>query len=106
MSERDGGLAFPLTESFVNSGGHRMVGKRHAGMTLLEYFAAHCIVEVEDDGCVPERLARAVMDSEPPKWENEGGIYGPSRAALEWWFEAEARLKFMKANAMLKARDA
>lgn len=73
----------------------------HGGLTMRDYFAAHADMRelIENDGYIPQRLALNVMDGvEPPNWENN------HLAASQWWCEAEARVRYMKADAMLRAR--
>ncbi len=81
-----GGPAFPTSDAQVD------------GAMLLDYFAVHAQVPVEADGCIPEALALAVMGDPAPDWFADRG------AALAWWFTAEARVRYMKAQAMLAVR--
>jgi hypothetical protein len=93
MSEiKDGGPAFPVPEPGLE-----------CGMTLLDYFAIHADMRelIEPDGFIPQRLALAVMGGEnPPNWDSE------QVAATQWWCEAEAKIRYIKAHAMLRARGA
>ncbi|WP_257828075.1 hypothetical protein [Burkholderia glumae] len=88
----DGGPAFPIP------------GLQHDpdfnGMSLRDHFASIADLAgiIEHGGVIEERLAKAVMGSNPPDWN------GDYVAAHAWWFEAEARVRYMKADAMLKAR--
>ncbi len=62
--------------------------------TLRDYFAAHVSIGHGDDTDLTLSVAKQVMGSDPPTPGN-----------LEWWQEAEARLRYAKADAMLKARS-
>lgn len=93
MSEiKDGGPAFPVP------------GLQHDeefnGMSLRDHFAATADLHgiIEHDGCIEQRLAVNLMGCQPPDWDTE------YIAAHVWWFEAEARIRYMKADAMLRAR--
>lgn len=72
------------------------------GISMRDYFAIHADMYelIESDGFIPQRIAVHVMGNQPPNWDNE------PIAATEWWCEAEARVRYMKAGAMLKAREA
>jgi hypothetical protein len=95
----NGGPAFPVTPE--NEA--RMNGSGGKGISARDYFAAKADIskDLEDDGCIAERLALNLMDGSPmPAWDSD------YLAARIWWAEAEARLRYMKADAMLKARQA
>lgn len=71
-----------------------------SGMSLRDYAAIHACIDgfLEEDGLLSMSNAKGLMHPEEcPKTAAE---------ALAWWFEAEARLRFMKADAMLRARGA
>jgi len=71
------------------------------GMTLRDHFAVNADLskDIEDDGCIDERTARNLMDGiAPPDWDDD------FLNAQRWWAEAESRLRYIKADAMLKAR--
>ena len=91
----NGGPAFP-TAGFTAPNGHCFYPTD--GASLLDYMAVHAQVPVEADGCIPEALALAVMGDPAPDWFADRG------AALAWWFTAEARVRYMKAQAMLNVR--
>lgn len=90
----DGGAAFPQSgyEQWAPEG----------GMTLRDYFAANSDIscDLEDDGCIGQRLAVSLMNGAlPPSWDND------YLSARTWWAYAESRLRYMKADAMLEARN-
>ncbi|WP_186181684.1 hypothetical protein [Burkholderia gladioli] len=88
----DGGPAFPIP------------GLQHDpdfnGMSLRDHFASVADLAgiIENGGVIEERLAKAIMGGNPPDWDTD------YVAAHTWWFEAEARVRYLKAEAMLKAR--
>jgi hypothetical protein len=71
-------------------------------MMLRDYMAIHADLskDIEDDGCIARRLAIALMGGDPPNWDD---YYLDARL---WWLEAESRLRYRKADAMLRARSA
>jgi hypothetical protein len=69
---------------------------------LRDYFAAKADLskDIERDGCIEQRLAVALMDGKnPPNWDDD------FLAARIWWLEAEMRLRYMKADLMMKVRE-
>ena len=86
-TKNDGGPAFPVMWDYAES---------EAGMSLRDWFAGqHPVI----DGELSITLAEALMCEHLPK----------SKTSLEnrrWWAEAEARLKYLNADAMIAARDA
>ena len=96
MSKQDnGGPAFPFVEPDTSC-------NVNEGMTLRDYFAAKADIskDIDDDGCITPRLAFSLMEcASPPSWDDN---YFEARL---WWAEAEARLRYLKADAMLKARQ-
>lgn len=101
----DGGPFFPAPDL-----GEREFADRAAypGVMLRDYLAANAVVPLNEDGTVDSHSAVAAMESQPPAWEGKGGargVTGPVHEALIWWFEAEARIRYMKADAMLRAKD-
>lgn len=61
------------------------------GLTKREYFACNITVNIDDYGY---EMAKQLMDSESPKDRLEN---------IKWWTEAEARMKVLKADALIKA---
>lgn len=93
----DGGAAFPQSGCAQYA-----QWAPEGGMTLRDYFAAHADIsgDLEGDGCIEHRLALSLMNGEiPPSWDND---YLEARV---WWASAESRLRYMKADAMLEARN-
>ena len=82
-----GGKAFPAlcSDHSCNEG----------GMSLRDWFAAYAFVTAEDPH---PTLAKAVMGTEVPNFSES-----PITATI-WWAEAEARLRYIKADAMIAAR--
>jgi len=71
-------------------------------MTLRDHFAvcADLSKDIEYDGCIDARTALNLMDEiTPPNWDDD------YLTARHWWAEAESRLRYLKADAMLKARQ-
>jgi hypothetical protein len=81
---KDGGPAFPRTYN----------GDGHNGMTLRDYFAAHA--EVTLDG-ITGNDARSLGVPMPNS--------GTGEEWAEWRARMTSRLKFMCADAMLRARE-
>ena len=89
MSEiNDGGPAFPVI--WQNAG-------PDLGMSLRDYFAAQ---HRFDESGITTIQAEAVMGGKSPDWMTESHL-----DCLKWWIEAEARIRFLAADAMLKARE-
>lgn len=84
----DGGSAFPTpeTESY----------NPDPGMTLLDYFAIHSKEQLEQDMNLHKVAKMAGMDP-PPDIADEA-------AWFLWWTEAEARLRYIQAEAMIKEK--
>ena len=61
------------------------------GLTKREYFASNITVDIDDYGY---EVAKQLMDSEAPKDRLKN---------IKWWMEAEARMKVLKADALIKA---
>jgi hypothetical protein len=66
---------------------------------LRDYLAATMTVPVEKDGCIPQSMALWLMDTQPPDWDAH------RLQAYKWWAEAEARFRYLRADAMLRVRD-
>lgn len=87
MSEQDnGGPAFPTTAG--------QVVYSH-GMTLRDWFAGQARIN-EDELSLP--LAEKLMKGSAPNWQAD------PIAATIWWAQAEAKLRYIRADAMLAAR--
>ena len=73
-----------------------------AGMSLRDQFAvsADLSKDLEEDGCIDQHTALSLMDgTAPPEW------YDDHLNARRWWAEAESRLRYLKADTMLKVRN-
>lgn len=66
-----------------------------SGMMLRDYFASHIEIAIEEH----PTLAGMLMGRESPDQTNRVTY-------CEYWFEAEAKIRYMKADAMMKARAA
>lgn len=103
MSKNTGGSAFPggLFETASCGQNDRM--PYNDGMTLLDYFATHADISKEleyDSATLSTSLAVKLMkDQVMPAWTED------FEGALMWWYEAEARLRYIKATAMIRARE-
>lgn len=85
--QNDGGPAFPACNEAWNND--------TMGMSLRDYFATH--LQMHPDAIGP-RTAEAVM-GEPLPVEKD------PLTLLKWWANAEARLRYIHADAMLRARQ-
>lgn len=109
MSEHinDGGPAFPSSYEFDSVshitpgeiGASQRISVSTPGMTLRDYFAAKEVI-AEDE--MTSSLAKALMGSEVPVSD---GSREKVIALYTWWAQAESRYKFLRADAMLKARE-
>lgn len=86
----NGGSAFPMALAISPEGD---IHQGWEGMTLRDYFAAK--EPIGEDTVTPE-LATNLMGTPTPT----GGIVERAK----WWAEAEARYKYLRADAMLKVR--
>ncbi len=77
-------------------GSHIDVATRDAA--LLDHFASTAAVGRDADGNIQARSAAAVMGGDPPDWDANPA------AAMQWWCDAEARIRYAKADAMMRAR--
>lgn len=101
----DGGPAFPVDTGRQEDGtyGHQTGGStwQSGGMTLRDYMAAHVGADVDMAAQYAESLVGSPMPKQstplrPTYW----------REVAAWWAEAEAVQRYLKADAMLKARAA
>ena len=95
----DGGPAFPQDDAAVN----RINGT--GGMSLRDYFAAN--MQLDPDEPSPYQ-AKCLMEEAPPQWPpyDTTTDYEQCRKCLDWWATAQAKLRYLKADAMLAARKA
>lgn len=93
---KDGGPAFPTP----NDGFDGMT----YGMSLRDWFAG--MEKAPDDLSVG--YAEALVGRSHPHKETSLGAINPDAtiATIEFWAEAEARYRYIHADAMLKAREA
>lgn len=94
MSEvNNGGAEFPTLGNVA----HNSDWPTEDGMSLRDYFAAQ---HRFDENGITTIQAEAVMAEKSPDWMTESHL-----DCLKWWIEAEARIRFLAADAMLKARE-
>ncbi|NDZ11499.1 hypothetical protein C7T35_01360 [Variovorax sp. WS11] len=65
---------------------------------LRDHFATTAAIGRDAEGNIQARSAVAVMGEQPPTWE------GNDLKAMAWWCDAEARIRYLKAESMMKAR--
>lgn len=65
---------------------------------LLDHFASTAAIGRDASGNISTLSAKAVMGEDPPDWEAAPAV------AMQWWCDAEARIRYVKAEAMIKAR--
>lgn len=65
---------------------------------LLDHFATTAAIGRDSDGNISTLSAKAVMGQDPPDWKENSGV------AMQWWCDAEARIRYVKAESMMKAR--
>lgn len=68
------------------------------GGTLLDTFASMAQVPSSFEGVMPEALAKVVMGEDPPP-------AAEALARFTWFCQAEGRVRYIKANAMMEARE-
>lgn len=87
MSAQDeGGPAFPCDSREA---------RQFTGMTLRDWFASQHRFDADSPGL---HQATAAMGEPPPEWSRDPA------ACLWWWAKAEARIRYMVADAMLVER--
>lgn len=89
----DGGPAFPQ-HGWTKDPEVLARMQQNGGMTLRDYFAVHSGIGDE----IPVSLAGALMHREPPAYKDD-----PEANAI-YWAEVRARLRYIDADAMLRAR--
>jgi hypothetical protein len=90
-----GGPAFPVTEVFDDRRGE-VTQYGSTGMTLRDYLAVNCDIGNVDELTVSvggRLLGRSLPD-----------IVSDAQGALRWWADYRAALRYIEADAMLKAR--
>lgn len=99
----DGGSAFPFSvrrdERYMDEGGYgrvRTVTVQKGGMSLRDYFAANLKLDE-----IQAYLAEGIMGSQCPVRNDET----EALEIINWWAEAEAKYRYLQADAMLKARE-
>ena len=65
---------------------------------LRDHFATTAAIGRDMNGNILTASAAVVMGEEPPHWDTN-----PAKA-MQWWCDAEARIRYLKAESMMKAR--
>ncbi len=87
--------AFPVNELSQVTGD---ICAQHFGLTLRDYFAVHADIGDVDELSVP--VGVILLGRDVPEFKkDQAGCY-------EWWAEYRAKLRYMEADAMMKARSA
>lgn len=84
----DGGPAFPV----IDQGMHGTYG-----ISQRDWFAGTYSLGADGLGTA---WAERIMGTKAPDWSLDNGA-----DCIRWWCEAEARIRFLHADAMLKARE-
>lgn len=90
MSEiKNGGPAFPS---------HGTMGEvTHEGLTLRDYFAIHSGIAADD---LSKESAEKLVGRSMPNWQED------MVANAMFWADVRAKLAYLEADAMLRAREA
>lgn len=88
----DGGPAFPATVQGWND----RLSQGQSGMTLRDWFAGQLVLP--PDG-ISTTWAEAIMGEKAPDWQLDSSL-----DCVRWWLTAEARARFLAADAMLAER--
>lgn len=88
----DGGPAFPSPDWNGSWAGP----EANHGISTRDWFAGQASIGPDEPHA---DLAAGLMGSDVPNWQAD------PVAASKWWAEAEAKLRFIKADAMLAARS-
>lgn len=84
--------AFPLPSMRLEDGrGY----PAQPGLTKREWIASR--ININPD-LIPQSHATAIMGGQPPQWNGTDGDI----EAVKWWLIAEARYRFMLADAMIE----
>ena len=85
--------AFPLPSMRLEDGrGY----PAQPGLTKREWFAGTLLVDPKEG--LPEAQAKIIMGSAPPQWSGTA----EDIEFVKWWLTAEARYRFMLADAMIE----
>lgn len=101
MSKYTGGPAFPCLEAAMtgidSDGEERWETEPHGGMTLRDYFASNCDIGNVDELSLVTGV-RLLGEDCPPMQNDPIGC-------LTWWANFRAKMRYIEADAMLKARE-
>lgn len=84
-----GGPAFPLHPDIRDD-------EPHAGMSLRDYFATHC--DIGDVDQLSVHFGVGLLGRHPPMPHDD------PLGCMQWWAEYRACLRYIEADAMVKAR--
>lgn len=73
------------------------------GTMLKDHFASTAVIAVVSDGTIPIGTAMTVMGGKPPAHASADDVPNQVKI-LNWWHTAEARVRYLKAEAMMAAR--
>lgn len=93
MSVNNGGPAFPVTPT-DRSG---QVAETQLGMSMRDYFAAHVDIGNVDD--LSHSTGETLLGRKCPSYQFD--LLG----CLLWWAEYRARLRYIEADAMVRASE-
>ena len=88
-ANNDDGIDAPAFPRNYLAGGHN-------GMTLRDYFAAKADIGNVDE--ITPQTGEALLGTKCPLWQDD------VRGCLEWWALARSTMRYIEADAMLKAR--
>jgi hypothetical protein len=88
--------AFPSTNAIATASGVMTQG--HPGMTLRDYFATHADIGNVDG--LPLSWGERLLGRKCPECNPAA-----PRPCLQWWADYRAAMRYMEADAMLKARE-
>lgn len=107
---KDGGPAFPVSTSLeAGQYGHQDGPQtwQFPGMTLRDYFATH--EQLDPNESIGLGLAERLAGRPHPGPRDEGGKLKAGADPVEgaiFWADAEAAYRYLRADAMLRAREA
>lgn len=102
MISREESVLHKLSDGYSDPLGvaSQLVPRENEPVDLLSYFATRCDLDMHrgPQGGIGTKTAILLMGEDPPT--NRHTI-----ESLTWWAEAESRYRFLKAEAMLAARE-
>jgi hypothetical protein len=95
MEVLNGGPAFPQVDLKDHYG--MLVPDRQAGMTLRDYFAVNANIGDVDE--LTQQQGNAILGRRCPSYTDD--LIG----CMAWWADYRAVLRYIEADAMLRARE-